>query len=257
MTPKRTIVVAVAVGVGLVGGRAQLRVLERCAAARLPRCQARPGLCGDQGRAPGHDRFRSGERWLLRAAERSGEVPALFGHHLLSELNGKEAVAPYAVGQVLVTSMFVSPTAAVSSFSQLIPAGDVAVEHLGRPGPQRLWSGVAGDKVDLFVTVNNQESSLLQNVPIVAVGQSTSSLGPAPPRTRACRPTRSPPPRSPTRWSTPSTSHPAQAASIAYAQQGSLGLYMALVPAGNPVVSIPPVSPGISPPARKLRVERT
>ena len=95
-----------------------------------------------------------------------------------------------------------------------------------------------GDKVDLMVSLNGAETLLLQNVSVIAVGQSSTatvaSVG-----------------QSTTATSTPNTSGlytftvtPTNAARIALAEQDGLGLYMTLVPPHNPQVSVPPVNQG-------------
>ena len=244
MTPKRTIVVAVAVGVGLLAAVLSYVFLNGAQQRAYHGAKLVPAYVVTKA-VP---RAMTGSQAVSGGYFQQESVPAKFRPSSavtsLTELSGKEAIAPYSVGQVLVTSMFVSPTAAVSSFSQLIPAGDVAVSISVDQVHSVSGLAVAGDKVDLFVTVNNQESSLLQNVPIVAVGQSTTSLGTSAQNTSVQTDSVTPTtqPNSGGLYTFDVT--PAQAASIAFAQQESLGLYMVLVPAGNPVVSIPSVGTG-------------
>ena len=245
MTPKRTIVVAVAVGVGLLAAVLSYVFLNGAQQRAYHGAKLVPAYVVTKA-VP---RALTGSEAVSGGYLQQESVPSKFRPSSaitsLTELNGKEAIAPYAVGQVVVTSMFVSPTAAVSSFSQLIPAGEVAVSISADQVHSVAGLAVPGDKVDLFVTVNNQESSLLQNVPILAVGQSTTALGTATQNTSvqtddSVTPTTQP--NSAGLYTFAVT--PAQASSIAYAQQQSLGLYMVLVPSGNPVVSIPAISSG-------------
>jgi len=159
----------------------------------------------------------------------------------LSSIENKLAVAPYAVGQVLVSSMFASPSSNSSTFEQLIGPGHVAIT-----ASVDQVHGVAdfpspGDRVDLMVSLNGAETLLLQNVEVIASGQSstatiaTGSGG-----------------QSTTATSTPAntsglytfTVTPTDAARIALAEQDGLGLYMTLVPPHNPQVSVPPVNQG-------------
>jgi pilus assembly protein CpaB len=244
MTPKRTIVVGVAVGVGLLAAVLSYVFLNGAQQRAYHGAKLVPAYVVDKA-VP---RAMTGSEAVSGGYFTQESVPSKFRPSTaitsLADLNGKEAVAPYAVGQVLVTSMFVSPTAATSSFSQLIPAGDVAVSISVDQVHSVSGLAVAGDKVDLFVTVNNQENSLLQNVPIIAVGQSTSNLGTAAQNTSVQTDSVTPTTQANSNGLYTFDVTPAQAASIAYAQQESLGLYMVLVPAGNPVVSIPSVTPG-------------
>jgi Flp pilus assembly protein CpaB len=142
------------------------------------------------------------------------------------------------VGQVVVASMFVSPTAAANTFSQTIQPGQVAITVSvdqvhgvgGLPEP--------GDKVDLLINLNNTESSLLQQVQILAIGSNTTANT----NTNA---------QSATATSTATNSSglftfqvsPTDAARIALAQQQAMGIYMLLVPPGSGVTSIPAVTP--------------
>jgi Flp pilus assembly protein CpaB len=85
-----------------------------------------------------------------------------------------------------------------------------------------------------LVSVANAEDYLLQNVPILAIGQSTaqsSASGGA------------------TTTATNSGLYtfgvkPSDAQRIALAEQQNLGIYLLLVPPDNPVVSVPAVDPG-------------
>jgi Flp pilus assembly protein CpaB len=158
----------------------------------------------------------------------------------LSSILGKQAVAPFAVGQVLVASMFASATSAANSFSQIIQPGHVAIT-----ASVDETHGVAdfpcpGDKVDLMVNVNGAETILLQDVSIIADGQATTTSGVTAPT------------GSTTGTTTPvSTSGlytfsvtPADAERIALAEQDGLGLYMTLVPPNSPTSTVPSVNQG-------------
>jgi pilus assembly protein CpaB len=154
----------------------------------------------------------------------------------ISTISGKVAVAPFAVGQVLVNSMFANASSASNSFSQFIPSGDVAVTASVDQSHGVADFPSPGDKVDLMVTVNNAETLLLQNVSIIADGQTTTSTASAAGSTTA---------------TTVSTSGlytfavtPANAERIALAEQDGLGLYMTLVPPHSKPVTIPAVSQG-------------
>jgi len=241
MTPKRTVVVAVAVAVGVLASVLSYVFLN-----------------GAQQRAyhnaklvPAYVITKPIPRTLTGAQAVSGgyiaqkKVPAEFrptgAVTNLASLQNKEAEAPFSVGQVVVSSMFVSPTAAASTFSQVIPAGDVAISISVDQPHGVAGLPVPGDKVDLLINNNNTESSLLQNVPILAIGQQTTANT----NTSAHSAT-----ETSTSGNTSSSGlitfavTPADAARIALAEQQALGIYMLLTPPGNPVVSIPSVNPG-------------
>jgi Flp pilus assembly protein CpaB len=242
MTPKRTVVVAVAVAVGVLASVLSYVFLN-----------------GAQQRAYHNAKLVTAyvvakpiPRTLTWADAVNGgyiqkkRVPAEFRPSAavtsLTSLNGKEADAPFSVGQVVVSSMFVSPTAAANTFSQIIPTGDVAVAISVDQVHGVAGLPVPGDKADLLITLNGNEDSLLQNVPILAIGQSTTANT----NTSAQSATE-------TASSTPSSNSsglvtfavkPSDAARIALAEQQSMDIYMLLVPPGNPVASIPSVTPG-------------
>jgi Flp pilus assembly protein CpaB len=157
----------------------------------------------------------------------------------LSTIANKEAVAPYGIGQVLVSSMFASASSVANGLAQSLPAGNVAVT-----ASVDQVHGVAdlpapGDKVDLMVTVNNEETILLQDVSIIAVGQTTVSSSATDAQTGTAS------------TNTVNTSGlytfsvtPTNAERIALAQEEGLGLYMTLPSSTSTPVTIPPVSQG-------------
>jgi Flp pilus assembly protein CpaB len=241
MTPKRTIVVAVAVAVGVAASvlsyvflnSAQQRAYHnaKLVEAYVVVKPVPPTLNGTDAISGGYIQDR--------------KIPAEFRPATavtkLSSIRGKQAIAPFAVGQVLVASMFSSASTASNGFSQLIPAGHVAVtasvdqvHGVGDfPGP--------GDKVDLMVTLNGTETLLLQNVSIIAAGQ--TSTGSNATGTTGQSTTAATTPVSTSGLYTFSVT-PTDAARIALAEQDGLGLYMTLVPPNSPPVTIPAVSQG-------------
>jgi pilus assembly protein CpaB len=140
---------------------------------------------------------------------------------------------------VLVSSMFVSPTAAANTFAGQIPPGDVAVTVSVDQVHGVAGLAVPGDKVDILVSVNTAENYMLQNVPIMAIGQSTAVNTSGSTQNNAT-----------TTASTSSSNlytfavNPSDAQRIALAQQQNLGIYLVLVPPGGPVVSVPGASLG-------------
>jgi len=237
MTPKRTIVVGIAVAVGVAASvlsylflnNAQQRAYHN---AKL--VQAYVVVKAVPATLNGTDAVNDGYIQRKKIPEEFRPTSAVTS---LSSIEGKLAVAPFGVGQVVVSSMFAS-TSSSNSFERLIGPGQVAIT-----ASVDQVHGVAdfpspGDKVDLMVSLNGAETLLLQNVSVIAVGQSSTatvaSIG-----------------QSTTATSTPNTSGlytftvtPTNAARIALAEQDGLGLYMTLVPPHNPQVSVPPVNQG-------------
>jgi Flp pilus assembly protein CpaB len=240
MTPKRTIVVAVAVAVGVAASvlsyvflnNAQQRAYHN---AKLVEAYVvvKPvpvSLTGTEAIDDGY----------IQRKKIPQEFRPASAVNKLSTIQGKDAVAPFAVGQVLVSSMFESASSAANSFSQILQHGQVAVTAsvdqvhgvADFPGP--------GDKVDLMVNVNGSETILLQNVSIIADGQTTTTNTSVP---TGQTPTAADTPVSTTGLYTFSVT-PANAERIALAEQDGLGLYMTLVPPNSPPSTIPPVSQG-------------
>jgi pilus assembly protein CpaB len=240
MTPKRTLVVAVAVVVGVAASvlsyvflnNAQQRAYHN---AKLVQAYvvAKPVPQTLNGTDAVNDGYIVNKK-IPAEFRPAGAVTKL------SAIEGKVAVAPFSVGQVLVTSMFASASSASSNFSQLIPPNDVAISISVDPVHGVAGFPVPGNKVDLFVNVNGAESVLLQNVSILASGtavptaitnQSSSST------------TTTTTPASSSGLYTFSVS-PADSQRIALAEQEGLGLYMVLVPPNNAPVNLPPLTQG-------------
>ena len=238
MTPKRTVVVAVAVAVGVVASVLSYVFLNNAQQNAYHNAQLVPAYVVNKP----IPRALTGAEAVSGGYVSLTKVPAQFRPASavtnLNVLSGKEAIAPFSVGQVLVSTMFVSPTAAANTFSQIINPGDVAitvsvdqVHGVGNlPEP--------GDKVDLLINVNNTESSLLQQVPILAIGQNTTANTNTSAKSATATATAT------------STSglftfevNPTDAARIALAEQQAMGIYMLLVPPGSGVTSIPSVTP--------------
>ncbi|HMK99129.1 MAG TPA: Flp pilus assembly protein CpaB [Acidimicrobiales bacterium] len=237
MTPKRTIVVVAAVAVGIVAAALSYSYLS-----------------GAQNRAYKNAKLVSAyvvvktiPQALTGAAAVNGgyiqtkSMPAEFRPLTAitspSSIEGKEAASTFQVGQVVVSSMFVSPAVVTEegAFSNSIPPGDVAVTISVDDVHGVAGLVVPGDHVDILVNNDNTESSLLQNVPVVAIGQeSTDQTGGS------------------TTTETSSLNSglftfavsPDNATRIALAQQQDLGIYLLLVPPDNPVVDIGQVAVG-------------
>ncbi|HUY23471.1 MAG TPA: Flp pilus assembly protein CpaB [Acidimicrobiales bacterium] len=240
MTPKRTVVVAVAVAVGVLASVLSYIFLNGAQQRAYHNAKLVPAYVV----AKPIPRMLTWTDAVNGGYVQKKSVPAEFRPTAavtsLAALQGKEADAPFSVGQVVVTSMFVSPIAAANTFSQIIPAGNVAVTVSVDQVHGVAGLPVPGDKVDLLISVNNTESPLLQNVPILAIGQSTTANT----NTNAQNAT-----QTAATTANPSSGlftfavSPSDAARIALAEQQAMGIYMLLVPPGNPVVSIPAVTP--------------
>jgi Flp pilus assembly protein CpaB len=241
MTPKRTIVVAVAVAVGVAASVLSYVFLNNAQQQAYHNAK----LVNAFVVVKPVPATLSGADAISGGYVASKKIPAEFRPASavtnLSAIAGEEAVAPFAVGQVLVSSMFGSASAASNGFSKLIAPGHVAVtaqvdqtHAVGDfPGP--------GDRVDLMVNVNNTETVLLQNVEIIADGQSTVT---SPGAVSAGQSTGGvSTPLNTTGLYTFSVT-PTDAERIALAEQDGLGLYMVLVPANSPTQTVPAVNPG-------------
>ncbi len=237
MTPKRTIVVAVAVAVGVAASvlsyvflnNAQQRAYHN---AKLVEAYVvvKPVPATLSGSAAISDGYIQHKKIPQEFRPTSAVTK-------ISSIENKDAVASFGVGQVLVSSMFATSSSASSSFAQLIPAGRVAVTASVDP-----IHGVAdfpgvGDKVDLMITLNGSETLLLQDVQIIAVGQSTTTATTVPATTATTAPAN-------TSGLYTFSVTPADAERIALAEQDGLGLYMTLVPPNSPQVTVPPISQG-------------
>jgi Flp pilus assembly protein CpaB len=243
MTPRRTVIFVAAIVVALVAGGLSYYFLNNAQQqafhnARLEQAYvvAKPiprGLAGT-------DAVNGG--YFAQKKVPAEIVPATSVLNL-SSLAGTVAIANFPVGQILVSGMFTSPAQAAATFSQLIPPGDVAVAvsladtaHAVANLPQ------PGDKVDIMVNTGGNQVYLLQNVPILAIGnQTTAQSGTATASTAT--------PASGTAATTTSLVYtfavtPLNAERLALAQQTGIPLYLALVPANNPVVSVPAFNAG-------------
>jgi Flp pilus assembly protein CpaB len=238
MTPKRTIVVAVAVVVGVAASvlsyvflnNAQQRAYHN---AKLVQAYVvvKPVPATLDGTAA-----------ITEGYIQDKKIPAEFrptsAVTKLSSIENKDAVASFAVGQVLVSSMFASASSASDSLARSLPPGHVAVTASVDPIHAVASFPGTGDKVDLMVTLNGTETLLLQNVSIIAVGQSTTPIAATSGQSTAT--------------TTPANSSglytfsvtPTDAERIALAEQDGLGLYMTLVPPNSSTTTIPSVNQG-------------
>jgi len=240
MMPRRTIVVVAAVVVAAVAAilsyaflnGAQQRAYNNAklgtayvVAKSIPR-----GMTGDDAIAGGY----------LTQEQIPAQIRPATAITSLDAIRGKDAIATFPAQQVLVSGMFVSPSLAAVTFSQQIPAGDVAITVSVDQVHGVANLVVPGDKVDILVNNNGTETSLLQNVPVIAIGQSIAGQTTA---QSAAATTASSVPTSNSGLFTFALP-PNDAARVALAQQAGLDIYLLLVPPNNPVVPITPANTG-------------
>lgn len=174
-----------------------------------------------------------GEQAIVEEFISSDEIPREFRPATaltdLQTIRGKVALVNLSVGQVVVEGMFVDPKVAQVSFSQRIPAGQVAVTVSVDQVRGVAGLLVPGDKVNLLVNVDGSQRFLFQNVNILAIG---TSAAPQAGETQAAVN----PGSNLITFAVP----PEAAAKIVAA--GSL--YLTLVPPDNQPVAIPPVNTG-------------
>jgi Flp pilus assembly protein CpaB len=236
LTPKRNIVVVAALVVALLAGGLSYLFLHNAQEQAFRDAKLVPAYVATKsiprGMA-GADAVRAG--YFAKKSVPQEIVPATAVTDL-SQLGGKTSIANFPAGVVLVDGMFVSPSQAALTFSQVVPAGEVAVTVSVDPVHAVANLPQPGDKVDVLTNINGNESYLLQNVTILAVGQTTAGQG-----TTASATTASSETNSSGLYTFAAT--PENAARIALAQQMNLGIYLVLVPPNNPVASVPQFNP--------------
>lgn len=243
MTGRRTLVVALALLLGVVAGGGVYLYLrgvqaraDRGAVVEPVWAVVRPIPAGTSGAvAIAHGMIRRSE-----IPERFRPVGAL---ETLSAIRSEVAVAPLEPGQVVVDGLFAPPAQAVSTPAQAIPKGDVAITVSLNATEEVAGLVRPGDKVDILVEEpGGTERFLYQDVDVLAIG---SDLAP-PAQTTSVDP------QSASSTSAPSSDlvtfavPPAAAARIAFAASGAGAvrgsLTLALVPPGEAPTTVPPIS---------------
>ena len=151
----------------------------------------------------------------------------------IDAINGKVALATLSPNTVIVDGQFVEPRSAQVTFSQRIPAGNVAITVAVDQVRGVAGLLVPGDKVNILVGDGNAQRVLFQNVPIIAIG---TTAAPAPGETAEVQ--------NPGSGLITFAVRPESASRIAYAAQQGGGIYLTLVPGDNQVGDIPPVDAG-------------
>jgi Flp pilus assembly protein CpaB len=236
LTPKRTIVVVAALGVALLAGGLSYLFLRNAQEQAFRNAKLVPAYVVTKSIPRGMAGADAARLGYFSEKSVPSEIVPPNAVTDLSVLGGKTAIANLPPGEVLVAGMFVSPAQANLTFSQVIPAGEVAIAvsvdavHGVANLPQ------PGDKVDLLTNVNGDEAYLLQNVSILAVGENTAGQAGGSTTTASSSAT----PNSSGLYTFAAS--PQDASRIALAEQENLGIYLVLVPPNNPVVSVPEFS---------------
>jgi pilus assembly protein CpaB len=222
-------------------------------------------LNGAQDRANGHAKLlkvfvvatdipkgTTGETAIGQGLVKSGSIPESFRPATaltdINSIRGKVALTALAAGQVVVDGQFVEPIAAQVTFSQRIPAGQIAVsisvDALHAVGGFL----VPGDKVDMILPCSptkpapapagslsptGAETFFWQNVSILAIASATA---PQPGETTAAT--------SPGSGTLTFALPPISAERLLLAQNCGGAMTLALVPPDNQPAPIPTMDPG-------------
>ena len=149
-------------------------------------------------------------------------------------IEGKVAIANLAVGQVVVDGMFVDPIVALETAAKRIPLGQVAVTVQIDPVHGVAGLITPGDKVNIMAnTPDGGRRTLFENVDVLYIGDLAA------PEPGSATPA-SPPPAGSNliTFAVPQLA----AQKIVFAAQQEPGIYLTLVPPGNPPAFVPPVN---------------
>jgi pilus assembly protein CpaB len=234
MTSKRTVVVAVAVAVGVVASVLSYVFLNNAQDNAYHNAK----LVNAYVIAKPIPRTLSGVDAANGGYLQQKKVPAEFrpasAVTRLASIRDEAANTNLPVGEIVVDGMFVSPESIASVAAETVPQGDVAISVSVDQVHAVAGLIQPGDKVDILVDINgNQETTLYQQVPVLAVG---TTLVKTPGTASAAQTTST------------TTSNvitfavtPAAAARIALADSNgggvTGGIYLALEAAGNPAAA--------------------
>jgi pilus assembly protein CpaB len=234
MTSKRTVVVAVAVAVGVVASVLSYVFLNNAQNNAYHNAK----LVNAYVITKPIPRTLSGVDAANGGYLQSKKVPAEFrpasAVTRLSSIRNEAANTNLPVGEIVVDGMFVSPETIASVAAETVPQGDVAISVSVDQVHAVAGLIQPGDKVDILIDINgNQETTLYQQVPVLAVGTTL---------------VRTPGTASSAQTTATTTSNvitfavtPAAAARIALADSNgggvTGGIYLALEAAGNPAAA--------------------
>ena len=233
MTSKRTVVVAVAIAVGVVASVLSYVFLNNAQQNAYHNAKLVPAYVITKA----IPRTLSGVDAVNGGYVKQEKVPAEFRPASavtdVSALRDQAAGTNLPAGEIVTSGMFVAPDSIASVAAETVPAGDVAISVSVDQVHSVAGLIQPGDKVDMLLDINgNQETYLYQAVPVLAVG---TTLVPAPGSTAGAAQTTA----ANTQESNVITFAvpPAAAARIALAQSdgGGVtgGIYLALEAAGN------------------------
>lgn len=151
----------------------------------------------------------------------------------LAEIRGKVALTALSTNTPIVQGLFVDARSAQVTFSQRIPAGQVAITVSVDQVRGVAGLLVPGDRVNILVNQDNAQRYLFQNVEVIAIGTTAA------PEAGETQPVTNPGSGLIT-FAVP----PAAAPKIAFAAQQSGGLYLSLVPPDYQPVDVPGVDAG-------------
>src|SRR5580698_9535638 len=226
MTSKRTVVVAVAVAVGVVASVLSYVFLNNAQDNAYVITKPIPRTLS------GTDAVNGG---YLQEKKVPAEFRPTSAITRLSSIRDESANSNLPAGEIVVSGMFVSADTIASVAAETVPSGDVAISVSVDQVHAVAGLIKPGDKVDILLDLNgNQETYLYQQVPVLAVG---TTLVPAPGTAPSGAQT-----------TATTTSNvitfavtPAAAARIALADSdgGGVtgGIYLALEAAGNPAAA--------------------
>jgi pilus assembly protein CpaB len=197
VSPRRTLIIIVAIVIAAVAAVANVLYLNSV----QDRANKHAKLLRVFVVARDIPKGTTGETAISGGLVKSGDIPEQFRPATaltdINQVRGKVALTSLASGQVIVDGQFVEPVAAQVTFSQRIPAGQVAVSMAvdALHAVDNLL--VPGDKVDMIVPCSptkpapgpagsigptGVETFFWQNVTILAIG---SAAAPTPGQTQA------------------------------------------------------------------------
>jgi Flp pilus assembly protein CpaB len=243
MTGRRTLVVAVALLLGLVAGGGVYLYLRGVQARADRGARVTPVFAVVRPIPAG----TSGAVAIARGMIRRSEIPERFrppeALASLGAIRSDVATAPLEPGQIVVDGLFEPPALAASTPAEAIPKGDVAITVSLDPTQEVAGLVRPGDKVDILVEEPpGTERFLYQDVEVLALGtelaRSTETTAVDP----AGSATKSAPSSDLVTFAVP----PAAAARIAFAASGAGAVHgslmLALVPPGESPTAVAPVS---------------
>lgn len=232
MTSKRTVVVAVAIAVGVVASVLSYVFLNNAQQNAYHNAKLVPAYVITKA----IPRTLSGVDAVNGGYVKQEKVPAEFRPTSavtdVNDIRDQAAGTNLPAGEIVTSGMFVAPDSIASVAAETVPAGDVAISVSVDQVHSVAGLIQPGDKVDMLLDINgNQETYLYQAVPVLAVG---TTLVPAPgTAATAAQTTAATQESNVITFAVP----PAAAARIALAQSdgGGVtgGIYLALEAAGN------------------------